>query len=286
MRLLIACLMLISCGKVETANPSVDSPALKEQVERVEPLLAWTCDGRVPARRHDFPCVKEGDAISMTGSVLMLGGIGDFSVILDSIDQDGKLWRNPERINNDTEPTCSRDQVLGLLEGSVATGNRSGLQSFMHYLSKNGRACDHDACRITPSIRTLFADVLGEKVSEAERAFDAETLMVEAEAVPPNYQAYLVARKIMLHIQTKTLTTGYAKAAKRLSQRFPESLYIETVNNVASGENHKHLIKALTACLRDWKQPGPDWFGSATESHCTDRMQGNDLVALAKYLLR
>jgi hypothetical protein len=89
----------------------------------------------------------------------------------------------------------------------------------------------------------------------------------------------------MLHIQTKTLTTGYAKAAKRLSQRFPESLYIELVNNLANDENHSHLVQALTKCLRGWEAPGGDWFGSAINRHCTDSQQGHELVALAKFLI-
>jgi hypothetical protein len=135
-------------------------------------------------------------------------------------------------------------------------------------------------------VRTLFKDVLGEKVTTAERAFDAETIALEAESVPANYQAYLVARKVMLHIKTDTMTKGYARAIKRLSKRYPESLYIEAVNNIANGEDNKHLTRALTECLDKWVKPGPDWFGSAINRHCTDRMQGNELVALGKFLLQ
>lgn len=288
MRLILIALFLLSCGAVETKKPAVDSPALLEQVERVEPLLAWTCDGRVPARAYDFPCVKEGDGVSMLGRwILDAGDTAKMSAIMDSIGPDGRLWRNPDRVNNDDADSSSRDQVLGLLEATVATRDREGLQSVMRYVQEEGNLCPgDDRCRITPSVRTLIKDVLGEKVGEIERTLDAETVYMEAESVPPTYQAYLVARKLMLHIRTKTLTAGYARAAKRLSERFPESLFIEVVNNVANGENHKHLVKALTECLAKWQQPGGDWWGNAINRHCTDDMQGHEMVALAHYLLR
>jgi hypothetical protein len=154
-------------------------------------------------------------------------------------------------------------------------------------MSKKGNLCPgDDRCRITPSVRTAIKDVLGEKVGTAERALDAETVYMEAESAPANYLAYLVARKLMIHIRTKTMNKGYAMAAMRLSKRFPESLFIGVVNNLANDEDHKHVAQALTDCLREWEEPGPDWWGSAINRHCTDKMQGHEMVALAKYLLR
>jgi hypothetical protein len=282
--------LLISCGAIEPQDlhkPRVVSAKLSAQVKRVEPLLAWTCSGRVPARAHNFACVKEGDGVSMLGRwILDTGDVAKMSAILESIGPDGRPWRNPERVNNDDADSSSRDQMLGLLEATIASGDKSGLQSVMRYVSKKGNLCPgDDRCRITPSVRTAVKDVLGEKVGAAERALDAETLYMEAELAPANYRAYLVARKLMIHIRTHTMNKAYEMAAKRLDERFPENLFIAVVNNLANDEDHKHVVQALTDCLREWKGPGPDWWGSAMKRHCTDKMQGHEMVALAKFLI-
>ena len=288
MSLALLALLLISCGQVETDKPKVDSPVLRAEVERVEPLLAWTCGGRIPARRYDFPCVKEGDGVSMLGRwIIDTGDTDRFSAIIDSIGPDGRLWRNPERVNNDDDNSSSRDQLLGLLEATVATRDRTGLLAVMRYVSSTGSLCPgDDRCRVTPSIRTAVKDVLDEKVGTAERALDVETVYMEAETAPPTYRAYLVARKLMLHIRTGTMNVGYARAAKRLAERFPNSLFIEVVDKVSNDGSLKHVTRELTKCLASWQRPGPDWWGNAIERHCTDSMQGHELVALGKYLLR
>jgi len=280
--------MFVSCGtQVSGSNPSVVSERLTAQIERMTPLLAWTCDGRVPARRHGVDCSVEGDAVSITGWALLHGKLGEWSAISESIDANGRPWRNPERLGLDDPNSFSRDQMLGLLEGSIASGDRARLQSVVRYVQETGRLCPgDDRCNITGAIIELWRLVLGEKVSEAERAVNGWTIEVEAMNVPAGYQSHLVARKIMLHAQLGTLTTSYAKAAATLRRRFPASLFVRTVDAVANGGDFVAIADDLATCVERWEEPGNAWIGEEIERGCQARSYGHEYVALAKYLLQ
>lgn len=283
MKRLISALILASCGaQVASHTPQKDYPELRAQVERVEPLLAWTCDGMIPARRHDFPCIKEGDGISMLGRwILDSGDMAKRAAIKASIGPNGRLWRNPERVGNDDANSASRDALMGLIE----SGDVPSIKRVAAYIKANGRLCPgDDRCDMTPSMRMLLEESLGVGHSTAEKLFDAETIHIEAMTAPANYRAYLVARKLMLKVRLKTLTVGHAKVAKELYNRFPKNPFFMAVNAAANGKSFDPVAKALTACLSRWKAPGSDWWGNAMDG-CTDKQQGHEIVALSKFLL-
>jgi hypothetical protein len=284
MKYILAVLLLISCGtkELKPAKPRADYPELRAQVERVEPLLAWTCDGMIPARSQNFPCIKEGDGVSMLGRIIAdTGDRSKLPAIRASIGQDGRLWRNPERVGNDGPNSASRDAFIGLLE----TRDKDSIKRVMAYIKATGRLCPgDDRCDVTPSVRFLAEETLGVAHTKAEIAFDIETLWLEAETAPPTYRAYLVGRKLLAHIRLGNLNSGYARVAKRLNERFPRNPFLAYVNAVANKKSFDPIAKDLTACLAAWQKPGIDWWGDAMNG-CTSKQQGHELVALGKLLL-
>jgi hypothetical protein len=289
MKQLLLTLLLSACGaQVAPHTPQKDYPLLRSQVERVEPLLAWTCDGMIPARKHGFPCIKEGDGVSLLGRwILDSGDTAKMSAILSSVGENGaEPRRNPARQGMPESSAFSRDQMLGLLEATVASGNRTGLQSVMQYVSATGRLCSpgDDRCDLTPSVRLLANAVLGKRPGKVERAQDELTIQAEALSSPPTYRSYLVARKILLWARLGQLTKGYATAAKTLKSRYPHSAFISLVAAVAGHGSFGETATMLSKCLAQWEGPGDAWIGMEMGG-CLTRSYGHHLVGMAYFLL-
>jgi hypothetical protein len=284
MRYILAVLLLSGCGtkELEPAKPKADYPELRDQVERVEPLLAWTCDGMIPARSHGFPCIKEGDGVSMLGRIIAdTGDRSKLPAVRSSIGPDGRLWRNPERVGNDGPNSASRDAFIGLLE----TRDKESIKRVMAYIKANGRLCPgDDRCDVTPSVRFLAEETLGVAHTKAEIAFDIETLWLEAETAPPTYRAYLVGRKLLAHIRLGNLNSGYARVAKRLNERFPRNPFLAYVNAVANKKSFDPIAKDLTACLAQWEGNGDAWHGNEMAG-CQKRSYGHHLIGLGYSIL-
>lgn len=289
MAILLA-LVLTACGSLSAPKaprlPAETSERLSAQVHRMKPLLQYTCDGRVPARRQGFDCVREGDAVSITGWSLLYGRLGEWGAIEESIDGTGRPWRNPLRVGGDDDHSFSRDQLLGLLEGTIASGNRKGLFAVMRYVHETGKLCPGDSrCNLTGSTMLLAKLTAGEEVSEAERATDEWVTLLEAKNTPAGYQAHLISRKIMLHAFLGTLTEDYSRAAAILAGRFPKSLFVRTTDAVANRKDFGRIAEDLATCMASWEAPGNAWIGEEIEHGCQKRSYGHEYVALAKFLL-
>jgi hypothetical protein len=281
-------LLFSSCAAPVDANtPQVVSGRLSAQVERISPLLAWTCDGRVPARSEGVECAVEGDAVSMTGWALLYGNLGQWSAISDSIDSDGRPWRNPSRVGGNDLNSFSRDQMIGLIEGTVASGDTSVLRSVVDYIDKTGRLCPGDnRCNITGSIMELWRLALGETVTAGESQINGWATEIEAKTVPPGYQVHLIMRKIMLHAKLGKLSSSYSKAAATLKKRFPKSLFVRTVDAVANRGEFVGVAEDLAACMERWERSGTGWVGEEVERGCQTSGYGHEYVSLAKFLLQ
>jgi len=280
--------LLNSCGIQETkpSIPQIVSERLQAQITRMTSLLAWTCDGAAPARRPNIECIVEGDAVSMTGWTLLYGNLGSWSLIEKSIGEDGRPWRNPKRVGGTDMNSFSRDQLLGLLEGSAAHTSDS-LKSAMRYIERTGRLCPgDDRCNLTGGVLELVKILLKTPISQAEKTVNDWTIQTEANTVPPGYQAHLVSRKIMLHAHLGTLTTGHAKAAAVLARRFPHSLFLRTAHAVANHKEFLPIAEDLATCMESWESPGNAWIGEEIERGCQKNSYGHEYVSLAKFLLQ
>lgn len=287
----VLALLLTACGSKPRASemPDVISKPLIAQMHRIESRLAWTCGGGAPARSVNFPCVAEGDTVSAVGRILLDGNIGEWNIILNSIDADGRPWRNPDLVGSDDPNSFSRDQMLGLLEGSLARRDFAGLRNVMRYVQEKGNLCPgDDRCHVTASIRLLARQILGDAIGTSERAADEATLRAEALTAPQGYRAYLVARKLMLHLRTNHNSKSYAKTAALLEKRFPKMLFIRTVSKMANAGTpvqFEAIARDLTACMVTWSGPGLAWWSEEAFDGCAEKSYGHEMVALGQLLL-
>jgi len=278
-------LLLTACGSKDPHDPSTGSEALRAEAERVSAGLLWGCDLPSEAGRTDC----SGDGMSMGGSVLLDGGAQNYpqvwAAMKSSVDAQGRPWRNPEQVGRCTSNCFSRDGLMGLSEGTLATGDQAPLRAVRAYWQAHGDLLCPDAddgrCHVTPSMKVIVKRVLGEKVSDLELSQDITTVTAEATTNPGNYRSYLVMRKLRLHMASGHLTPGDAHAVRILKNRFPKHLYAQYLDAAANSGNFSEVQKGLLTCLQQWKSPGKAWWGDHF-SGCPQDDMGHELVAMAR----
>ena len=284
--LFVLLFFVFACGSHKTTQkPDEKSTTLEQEIARVEPQIVWACDMPIESPYRGLAC--SGDAMSMTGHVMLYGHMGNFDSVIKSISIDGRPWRSPVHVNNQASDSFSRDAFIGLIESTTASGNKEPLQRVWDYVQSTGKLCPDAGdgrCNLTQSVSILARDALGISVSSAERLEDFVTVNAEAATVPISYQTYLVSRKMGLKAMQNKLTPEYAHAISVLLARFPKNLFYRTVNEMAHKGNFEPIVAELTKCLAQWKTPGKEWTWSAA-GPCIEDSQGHELVALGKFLL-
>ncbi len=285
MRLLIAALLLVSCGKKSIDPVRIDHAGLRAQVARIEPLLEWKCG--LPTEPNRTDC--SGDGISMAGRwFLDSGDTSRLPYVLASFGTDNRPYRNsdlPEYSGN----SFSRDALMGILEITAATKDFAALDKLEAYVEATGRLCPgDDRCDITPSMRLLMKEARGYKPTLVERIQDEATIQGEALSNPPTYRTYLVIRKLRIKLETKNVTSGYHAAIDAVLKRYPQGIF-QRIVGAKYRESEAELTRAADAlekCMAKWSNAGDDWVGNAIDKECADKSQGAELVSLAKYILR
>lgn len=279
-------LFLAACGRKETDRPSVPAALLEQDMARVESGLLWACDLPVEEGRKDC----SGDAVSMSGRWLLDGGPDAkvWAAVKRSIGPEGRPWRAPDRVGVQPTDSFSRDQFVGLIEGTVAMGDREPLRAVWAYAQRTGALCPDATdgrCRVTPSVSILAREALGERVTDLERAGDEATLTAEAASVPGTYQAYLVARKVRVKAALGRLTPGYCHSVTVLLSRFPKNLFFRFVNAQCGKEAFEPIAEGLKACLSAWPGPGREWAWNGGNQACQAGAQGHEMVAMGRGLI-
>ncbi len=299
--LLVPLLLLASCGKRKDAViPHVLSEELRAEVARISPLLNW-CDGQAAGARPNNidhrPNCDVGDAMAESGFLTLVGQFpqeqGILAAMAMSFGPDGQPFRAPSYVGKDTQNEFSRDQLLGLIQGTLAgLPAEQGLRRLWDYYRATGKLCPHptdNRCWVSPSMMLLTKWALGEKFTDVERAADEVTLNTEAQTVPLTFQADLVAKHIFAIAKMNRLTASYAHAAMLLNRRAPNNLWISTVYRVTNGGkpgDFDAIGESLLSCMRTWSKPGTDWTFSHGNTACVPNVYGHELVALAHFLLR
>jgi hypothetical protein len=274
-------------------SPAPVEPSMAEQIkaeiERIKPLLL-VCEGAPADTRANEVTGQErcstGDSIAHIGFTQFYAPEFDFSsYVQGSIREDGLAFRGPMYLKRGPyADDFSRDQLLGLSMYSVAINDSSLLRLVRDYARGHSwKLCDNDTdnrCTVTPGMRYLVADVLGDKVSLAEREYDKATDVASAHIVPGNYEAFLLAKRVA--VRRALGRTDYDAVTQILSSRFPQNMYFRYL----SGDD---VAEQLLSCLRDWKAPGTHHTFESDTSACESRPEGSigwEIVALGRAITR
>jgi hypothetical protein len=280
LRLGMVCALLVAgCDRPERSTFQ-DRLALAAEIERVKPFVL-TCDGMVALATTNNITGQEncgtGDGMTNHGFAMLYGRIGSMDAVANSISADGRPWRSPQYKDRDTFDSFSRDQFLGLLEATVASGDKTYLKRVLDYEKRTGSLCPDDTdtkCRLTNSLRALSAAVM--VGSKEASLLDVATVLVEAKTAT-GYQAFLTGRKIML---SKILgRSGHEKAANELHRRFPNNGYFAYI----AGDN-KAAGSLVLDCLRGINNPGDQ----VTYHHpaCVANAAVFDIMSVGRAVLR
>jgi hypothetical protein len=286
-------LSLLGCGRKSSTEPNFPDPlraALTVQVERVEPLLLWSCG--MPTEPNRLDC--SGDGMSASGRVLLDGGVraDTWAAMKASIGSDGRPWRAPDRVERQRDNSFSRDGFIGLVEATIATGDAVPLQRVLAYAQAHGNLLCPDAtddrCKLTPSVLTAARYAMRQSVKTAEKLLDENTILAEAHTAPANYRAYLVMRKLNIAIETGNFSSGYLASVNVMRKRFPNHPFVKFLAARADKTTFDGVVEQVTRCLAKWEKPGSQWWGDAGyfSNGCAADSQGHELIALAKRLLR
>lgn len=294
-------LALVSCGNKSksTTLPNVTSADLHAQIERVTPLLNW-CDGQAagasPNNMDHRPNCDVGDAMAESGFLTLVGNFSNESTIFASMaasfGADGQPFRAPSYVGKDTQDEFSRDQLLGLVAGTVAGLPAGHLQTALDYYKRTHSLCPHPTdtrCLVTPSLMVRAKSVLGHEPTKLEATTDKAVMLAEAASVPLTYQAGLLANHIFVIARQNKLTVSYAKAINILWKRAPQNLWLSTVNavcNRGTAADFDAIAQSLLTCLKSWTAPGTDWTFSHGNEVCRPNARGHELVALAHFLMK
>ena len=111
MRFLLLALMVTACGSCGSAAKTSPSEKMLADVSaRIAKLApsAPVCQGTVSKANCD-----QGDTTLYAGLLCLSGNKIGCETVKHSISENGKVWRSPKAVNNDTPNSSSRDMLLG-----------------------------------------------------------------------------------------------------------------------------------------------------------------------------
>jgi len=222
MRLLLACLLLSSCGFPDPRDPQLSPDTLAAIKLKASETAQWApwCDG--------YPSAQEcNDGDGMAGAIGFGCSVG-FKPACDAVSasvKDGQLHRSPNR--QDSDNTASRDQLFGFLAAQLAGENH--WIDVKRFIKANGKICKDatdSRCELTPTVWALLGGVhshLG-YVRDPSMFINSliwdRVLLAQANTVPSGYQLNLVAEAAWLAYKLGMETElTYVSAVMALSRQ-------------------------------------------------------------------
>jgi hypothetical protein len=223
MRLLLACLLLSSCGFPDPRDPSLSPDTLAAIKLKASETAQWApwCE-TWPSKDN----CSDGDALAHGIGYLAAVGFKPSIAALSQSVKDGQLHRSPSR--TDTDNTASRDQFLGFMAAQLSGETR--WLDVKRFIKDNGRICKDATdtrCELTPVVHAMMSHVhhfLGYD-RDATMLFNElvypKTLLAQSVGVPTGYQLNLVVNASWLAYKTGNETRSTYLAAKNAYLRQP-----------------------------------------------------------------
>lgn len=178
----------------------------------------------------------DGDACIYSGLASISGYPEPINTIIHSQDENGRMWRSPNRVGIDPECAYSRDQLFGLLVYSVNSGNPAPLRGFMEYYNKNQKMCEpcHDnRCKLLISTKGILYRVCKRLKIEVPRHWwffnliDKLGQVASAYTSKAGYRLHLVAISVFINQCIGKRTRLDNLAIGEIYKRQPDNLFFE-----------------------------------------------------------
>ena len=103
-----------------------------------------------------FVSLSQGDSTLHSGLACLVGPNSFCDAVNASQSADGRCWRNPCLVNNQTTNSFSRDMSLGVMAFLIKTKNALYGQKWVQYITKIRKLCP-DATDVSGVIRIFIA---------------------------------------------------------------------------------------------------------------------------------
>lgn len=175
----------------------------------------------------------DGDSLLWAGLLSLSGESLQNLPASQCMDKNGKWWRSPERVNKDTENSCSRDMFLGAMAYILAQRDLYSLSKTKEYLDQNETLCNDatdSRCKMSLNMKSLLSYMF-DNYSQTEgkykyfwRFLYLPTLILQALFSPKGYQLHLVGVQLLLLRKLNILNPLNFLACLILNIREPKNL--------------------------------------------------------------
>jgi hypothetical protein len=230
-------IITISCGSdpVDQPPPTPPKPSLQELKQKISPWVLYNPSGIVVKRNSD-----DGDSLLWAGLLCGSGELNQCSAVKNSQSPDGRMWRSPELMLNDTKNSFSRDMLLGYMLYLIKTKDTQSANLFIDYLDTYNNQMCSDAtdsrCSITPAMWGLMRVVWNEiglqptLLMRMGNVLDETALLVEAGKCS-DYECHLIGVKALIIKKCNKETEKIKSAINKLVEKQPENAFFTFLKN-------------------------------------------------------
>jgi len=303
LRLLVAALLLSSCGRSEQSHllEAQSTQARQAYWQEMAPLCAG-----YPAKAD---CV-DGDMTLFAGLLCVAGEERGCAMVRDSQGADGRWWRSPRRNPGNLGEThsFSRDMALGVLLYLVSSRDTGAAERWLAWI-KGNRSCmvdkpgggclvrgpyrfcrdDSDlSCTLTPGNWALLGRVwaaLGLELSAEMRwasGLDSDALWLQAKVNPLGFELHLQAVEVLLKQRLTVDQTSTVKAASILVERQPQNPFFSYLQGGGSAALQQQLLALCPDPAQGYARRNQWAWERATDGQAWRDSMGWDCLFLSK----
>ncbi len=247
----------------EAAPLSADTRAKLESIRASIETWAPMVDGAIALNRTGY----QGDIIEYAGYRCIGGDTERCNDIRRGQDADGRWWRAPKLIHQETGDSFSRDMFMGLMYYFTKTRDTVALDRWLNYLKSHGNKMCDDAsdnrCTLMPSTWGLLGHTLQYlgykptlKMKLGAQILPAE-MLISAATAPKGFELVLLADNLFFLRSLGYNATWMQKVAKIALKRQPENPLFQYLVNGPTEQLGQLLLEA---CPAEPSEKGDDVF--------------------------
>lgn len=267
-------LFLFGCGREKDDEQDTNDDITGEQVQELTVLRSQTYPWAVTCQdgQRTYACEdrSDGDSMIWMGALCTSGETQQCANVKASQGANGRLWRSPARVDNDTSNSFSKDMLLGYLGYLTVTKDVTSAQKFITYLYDNDfQLCDDASdsrCDVNPTqyraiwglMKRIWENMGLEPTKEMKQGdFGDDTIInLQSQFTPGGFTLHLVALEIYLRNKLNSNTGTIQSAANTIAERQYENPFFEYV---ARGRTQRSAALTLQHCPRERPADAYQW---------------------------